>query len=353
MVNAYLLPIACLVLPAGTLGDRYGRKRVFTAGLAIFIVASALVGLSLNGQIAIAGRLLQGIGAAAILPTSLAILSEAYPNPKARAKAIGIWSGVSGLALIIGPALGGILVDTFGWRSIFFLNIPLGALTLWLTHKSVSTRRQHRFSRLSLKLLRQRSLITVVVTNALLFFTLVSLLFLFSLFLQQVQGYSAIETGLRFLPLNIAFILASLLSGHFAARIGKRSAITAGFVIAGVGVLTLTQIQPDILYRDLVWRLVTVGFGVGFTLSPLTAAGMDSAPPGQAGTVAALLNTSTRLGGALGVAMQGGIHIHTAAWMSAIALFTAASLSARYLPAVAKPPLATSPIKQTLTTKPP
>ena len=227
MVNAYLLPIACLVLPAGTLGDRYGRKRVFTAGLAIFIVASALVGLSLNGQIAIAGRLLQGIGAAAILPTSLAILSEAYPNPKARAKAIGIWSGVSGLALIIGPALGGILVDTFGWRSIFFLNIPLGALTLWLTHKSVSTRRQHRFSRLSLKLLRQRSLITVVVTNALLFFTLVSLLFLFSLFLQQVQGYSAIETGLRFLPLNIAFILASLLSGHLRAANGAGRALQA------------------------------------------------------------------------------------------------------------------------------
>ncbi|NJM95810.1 MAG: MFS transporter [Phormidesmis sp. RL_2_1] len=137
MVNAYLLPIACLVLPAGTLGDTYGRRRLFLMGLVGFVVASVLVGLSASGQIAIVGRLLQGICAAALLPTSLAILVDAFPNLQQRTKAIGIWSGVSGLALIVGPALGGLLIDTLGWRSIFFLNVPLGMMTFGLTCRAV------------------------------------------------------------------------------------------------------------------------------------------------------------------------------------------------------------------------
>lgn len=376
ILNAYLMPIACLVLPAGTLGDRYGRRSVFLSGLWVFIGASILVGLAFSSPMVIIGRLLQGIGAAALLPTSLAILSEAFPNPRERTKAIGIWSGVSGLALIVGPALGGILVDGFGWRSIFFLNVPLGVLTFWLTCRAlpippsqparsakarnkpidipgmlfsvvmiaafimlltggnhtqifswqtlllsgltlgsaiafITIEKHSAHPMLPLTLFRQPTFTTAIVTNALLFFMLVSLMFLFSLFLQQVQGYSAIATGLRFLPLNGAFILASILSGYCAARIGWRTATTAGFAVAALGVLSLSQIQPDTAYTAMLWKLIVVGFGVGFTLSPLTAAGMGSASPSAAGVTAALLNTSTRLGGALGIAIQGNVFTHS------------------------------------------
>ena len=372
ILNAYLLSIACLVLPAGSLGDVYGRRKVFLAGLSSFVMASMLVGIATSGQMAIVGRLLQGVGAAALLPSSLAILSDAYPNPKERTKAIGIWSGVAGLALIVGPALGGGLVDTLGWRSIFYLNIPLGVLTYWLTLQSVpltSMIRSYRRSSsgaglpqqldlpgmllsvvtlasfivllmgfdgvtvrsllllflsvgsaiafiiiesasarpiLPLKLFCNKSFSAAFATNALLMFMLVSLLFMFSLFLQQVQGYSATAAGLRFLPLIAAFILASILSGYASAVLGWRWSITAGFMIAGVAVLSLVSIQADTSYSTLLFRLILVGFGVGFTLSPLTAAGMSLSAK-FSGIAAALMNTSTRLGGALGIAIQGGV----------------------------------------------
>ncbi len=370
MLNGYLLPIACLVLPAGLLGDMYGRRQVFLLGLLVFVGASVWVGLAAGGQMAIAGRLLQGIGAAALLPTSLAILSDVFPNPKERTKAIGIWSGVSGLALIVGPALGGVLVDSLGWRSIFFLNVPLGVATFWLTCRAVPMSRKmgrrslqkrrldfpgmvlsvvtlatlvtmltgsegaslfsgrslilglltlssaaafifiesrSAYPMLPLRLFSQPTFASAIVVNALLFFMLVSLLFLFSLFLQQVQGYSAVATGIRFLPLNGAFILASIVSGYASARLGWRKAITAGFLLAAVGVLSLWQVQANTPYIAMLWQLMLVGFGVGFTLSPLTAAGMGSAPAAQSGVAAALLNTSTRLGGALGIAVQGSV----------------------------------------------
>ena len=365
ILNAYLLPIACLVLPIGSLGDVYGRKRVFLAGLFLFVLSSILIGLATTVQFVIAGRLLQGIGAAALLPSSLAILSDAYPNSSERAKAIGIWSGVSGLALIVGPTLGGFLIDAFGWRSIFFLNVPFGVFTFWLTCHAVSIAYSQKHRRLlqldwlgmglsitaiasfiawlmsadgavgrspilgsvsvlgaiaflfvesrmscpmlPLRVFRHSAFSTVFVTNAMLLFVLVSMMFLFSLFLQQVQGYSASAAGIRFLPLNAAFIFGSIVSGYFLARFSERFVIAAGFAIASVAVFSLGQVEYTTAYGDMLPSLVLVGFGVGFTLSPLTAAGMESLTATQSGLAAALLNTSTRLGGALGIAVQGDI----------------------------------------------
>ena len=369
VLNAYFLPIACLVMSAGMLADVYGRRRIFLAGLVVFILGSVLAGLAANGQILIAARLLQGVGAAALLPGSLAILSDAYPNQKERTKAIGVWSGVSGLALIVGPVLGGVLVDTLGWRSIFFLNVPLGMVTLWLTVRAVPTRelQQHQISPeqldwpgmllsavalasfitflmggtvsglsgwmlglvslgsmitffkvesvsawplLPLRLFSQPAIATAFIANALLFFMLISLMFLFSLFLQQIQGYSANDAGLRFLPLNATFIFASIVSGYFLARLGWRHTITAGFLLAGVAIISFSQVQAETPFSHLVFQLVLVGFGAGFTLSPLTAFGMSSLPIHQSGLAAALMNTSTRVGGALGIAVQGALFTH-------------------------------------------
>ncbi|NJM95811.1 MAG: MFS transporter [Phormidesmis sp. RL_2_1] len=135
-------------------------------------------------------------------------------------------------------------------------------------------------------------------------------MFLFSLFLQQVQGYSAVATGLRFLPLNGSFIFASIISGYCSARLGWRCTITVGFTIAAIAVLSLSQVQADTPFEAMVGQLMLVGFGVGLSLSPLTAAAMGTASDDQSGIAAALTNTSTRLGGALGIAVQGGIFTH-------------------------------------------
>lgn len=357
ILNAYILPIACLVLPSGRLGDIYGRKRVFLVGLILFTVASLLSGLAINLPMLIGGRILQGIGAAALIPGSLAIVAEMFPEPKEQAKAIGFWTAVSGLALLAGPVLGGVLVDTLGWQSVFLLNLPLGMVTFGLTLRFVRLSTQPTRQRLDLlgmalsivllaslasalteggeqsvwlmaiaglslvaflgvesrvrhpmlplNLFRDVTFSVVSIVNTLLFFTLVSSLFIFSLFLQQVQGYSASEAGMRFLPLNAAFVLASLLSGWLAARLGLRFTIAAGLILAGAATLSFVHIRPDAEYSQIAWKLMLSGFGGGLTLSPLASAAMAVTPASQAGITAAILNTTTRLGGVLGIALQG------------------------------------------------
>ena len=358
ILNAYTLPAASLMLMSGTLGDIYGRKRVFLSGLIVFTIASLVCGLAPNLEVLIAGRTLQGIGAAPLVTGSLSILTDAFPKPEERAKAIGIWSGVSGLALVAGPALGGLLVDTLGWQSVFFLNVPLGFIAFGATSRVVRESKNPKKQRLDmpgfvlsvvlltsltcgvtqgnagvwllpiaglsllaflvveshsshpmlpLHLFKNSTFTVVNIVSILVFFTLVSLLFIFSLFLQQVQGYSAVAAGLRFLPLNGAFIIASLVSGWFAVRLGWRFTIATGLVLASVATFSFVQLSADTEYGAIWWKLVLSGFGGGLTLSPLTAAAMNSAPPTQAGIASAVINTSYRLGGILGIALQGTI----------------------------------------------
>jgi EmrB/QacA subfamily drug resistance transporter len=365
VLNAYTLPLASLVLPSGAVGDVYGRKRVFLTGLVLFIVASLICGFAPNLSILITGRILQGIGAAALIPGSLVLLVDAFPDLNDRTKAIGVWCAVSGLALIAGPALGGLLIDTLGWQSIFFLNLPLGVITFWLTLQFVQELQQSHQRRLDLPgiilsilflatityalteehrgawasplfvgflivagvslaafimietrnpdpmlplhLFKIPTFTVVTVVQVLVFFTIVSLLFIFSLFLQQVQGYSATEAGLRFLPLNGAFIAASFISGWLAARLGWRVTIATGLIGAGIATLSFIQINPDTEYSAIWGKLLLSGFGGGLTLSPLAAAAMSSVSPAQSGVAAALLNTSTRLGSILGITIQGNI----------------------------------------------
>ncbi|MEM8805646.1 MAG: MFS transporter [Cyanobacteria bacterium P01_G01_bin.38] len=357
ILNAYILPIACLVLPSGTLGDIYGRRRVFLVGLILFTLASLLSGVAINLPMLIGGRILQGIGAAALIPGSLAIVAEMFPEPKEQAKAIGFWTAVSGLALLAGPVLGGFLVDTLGWQSVFLLNLPLGMITFGLTLRFVRLSTQPTHQRLDLlgmalsvvllaslasalteggqqslwllaiaglslvaflavesrvrhpmvplNLFKDATFSVVSIVNTLLFFTLVSSLFIFSLFLQQIQGFSASEAGMRFLPLNATFVLASLLSGWLAARLGLRFTIAAGLILAGAATLSFVHIRPDTEYSQIAWKLMLSGFGGGLTLSPLASAAMTVTSASKAGLTAAILNTTTRLGGVLGIALQG------------------------------------------------
>lgn len=365
IINAYILTAASLALTSGTLGDIYGRKRVFLAGVSIFTIASIICGLATNLGILIAGRIVQGIGAAALIPTSLSIITDTFPKPKEQTQAIAIWSAVSGLALVGGPVIGGVLVDVYGWQSTFFMNVPFGVLAFAITSgcvKEVKNKRKQSIdlpglvlsivflasltyalteanrgvwhsplilwsltiagvsflaflvveSRsshpiLPLKLFKNPTFTVVNVVQVLVLFTFVSLLFIFSLFLQQVQGYSAVAAGMRFLPLNGAFVIALLVSGWLAARLGWRFTIATGLIVAGVTTLSFTQIDADTEYGAILWKLVFSGFGAGLALAPLSAAAMSSAPPSKTGIASAVLNTSTRLGGVLGIAIQGTI----------------------------------------------
>jgi EmrB/QacA subfamily drug resistance transporter len=365
ILNAYTIPLACLVLPTGMLGDTYGRKRVFLAGLAVFLMASVTCNLAPNLTVLIVGRAIQGIGAAAVIPGSLSILTDTFPEPKEKTKAIALWSAVSGLALIAGPAVGGLLVDTLGWRSIFLLNLPLGSIAFWMAsflpggvrqpikqnvdvpgivfsilflaslatsltqndagmeHSPfvillpavaalslisfllVESRSSHPM--LPLPLFENPTIAVVSVVNILVYFAIASLLFIFSLFLQQVQGDSAAEAGMRFLPMNGAYVIGALVSGWFAARLGWRFAIAVGLMLHSTAVFSFITIGVNSEYGDVLWKFMLVGFGPGLALSPLTAAMMGSAPSTKAGIAAAILNITGRLGGVLGIALQGKV----------------------------------------------
>ncbi|MDJ0674892.1 MAG: MFS transporter [Calothrix sp. MO_167.B42] len=368
ILNAYTLPAASLVLTSGTLGDIYGRKRVFLIGVLIFIIASTTCGFAPNLPILIAGRIIQGIGAAALVPNSLAIVNDTFPEPKEKTQAIAIWSAVSGIALISGPVIGGILVDVFGWQSTFFMNVPFGLMAWVITSsyvKEVRNVRQQTIDipglllsivflgsltyalieanagvwrsplilllltvvglsfwgfllveshsshpMLPLKLFKNTTFAVVNLVQVLVLFTFFSLLFLFSLFLQQVQGYSAVAAGMRFLPLNMSFVIGLLVSGWFSTRFGWRLTIMLGLIIAGVTTLLFIGISADTEYGTILWKLVLAGFGGGLTLTPIAAAAMSSAPPTQGGIASAILNASNRLGGILGIALQGTILTH-------------------------------------------
>lgn len=360
ILNAYTLAAASLMLPSGTLGDICGRKRIFLSGLVIFTFSSVICGCAPTLSVLIAGRLLQGIGAAALIPTSLAILTHAFPDPTEKTKAIGVWSAVSGIALVVGPVFGGVLVDTLGWQSVFFLNLPLGATAFWLSYRFVGKDRNQSQQRIDLPgivlsisvlatltyiltegnmgagqliglfavaifsllafflvesrsrspmfplpLLQKPAFAAVNLANILVWFTFFGLIFIFSLFLQQVQGYSATAAGMRFLPMNAAFVSALLISGWLADRLGGRLVIAVGLVLASVATFSFIHIDANTDYGAMWMGLVLAGFGGGMTLAPLATIALSAVLPTQAGIASALLNVTTRLGGVLGIAIQG------------------------------------------------
>lgn len=364
ILNAYLLPVASLLLVTGKLGDRYGRKRIFLAGILLFSIATVVCGLAPNLAVLIVGRGLQGIGAAAVIPLSLTIVTATFSDHQARAKAIGIWSAVSAIALVAGPGLGGFLVDGLGWRSIFFITLPLGLVTFamtarafkeqlrekaavsWvglglsvvaiaslvyvLTQGSIAAWQSTRtlglltitglsftaFWQVNARsntpvipptLLRNRKFLTLCFVQTLVFFTSGGLFFILSLFLQQVQGYSAAATGLCFIPMNIAIVSASFASGWIAAKLGWRFPILSGLTIASIALFSLTRISINTPYLTTLSTLIFSGFGGGLTIAPLAAAAMNSVRPVEEGIASAVSSISIQFGGILGIGLQGAL----------------------------------------------
>jgi EmrB/QacA subfamily drug resistance transporter len=362
IVDGYVLAFASLLLTGGIVGDRFGRKRMFLAGLATFTLASLASGLAASTAQLVAFRALQGVGAAMLMPGTLSIITVTFPLAE-RARAIGLWAGVSGIALAVGPTLGGWMIERFGWESIFFLNVPIGAAGLVVGSRVIRESRAPEGKRLDLLGLGLGTAALFSVTYALIesnqlgwghpgiagslaaaaafgaaflgwerrsdhpmlplgFFRIpafsagnavafaVSLgmfgvFFFASLYMQIVRGYSALEAGIRFLPLTAMIVLVAPQAGRFASRRGSRLPMTFGLTLAGAGLLLLGRAGVSTPYPALVPVFVMLGVGMASTMTPMTAAVMNAVGPARAGLGSAMTNTSREVGGVFGIALLG------------------------------------------------
>ena len=365
IVDGYVLAFASLLLTGGILGDRYGRKKTFMSGLAVFTLASLACGLSQSTGQLVGFRAIQGIGAALLMPGTLSIITVTFPAHE-RARAIGLWAGMSGLALALGPTLGGLMVEHIGWESVFFLNVPIGVIAFLTALTTVRESVSEIERRLDIPGLilgtgalfsvtyalieaNQRGWSDSLIVAALVGFVLLAAAFLlwemrnqhpmmplrffripafsagntvafsvslgmfamfffFSLYLQLIRGYSPFEAGYRFLPMTLAIIVTAPNAGRFAQKHGSRIPMTYGLALAGLGTLLLgVTMQVDTSYWYIMPIFVVMGHGLGATMAPMTAAVMNAVGPQRAGLGSAMTNTSREVGGVLGIAVLGTI----------------------------------------------
>ena len=363
-VNAYVVPFAALILLGGKLGDRFGRRRLFVAGLAIFTAASAGCALSSSAGMLVAFRATQGVGAALMNPLSLSILVATFP-PKRLPVAIGVWAGISGLGLAIGPLLGGLLVENADWSAVFWINVPIGVLAIGVTlfgvlesrdvtatsldlggtalvtaalfslvwgliksdtHGFGSTyvigfliaalilavvfvvhERRARDPMLPLEFFARRAFTVSDVVMLLVGFAMFGAIYWGALFLQNIQGYSALQAGARTLPWTMMILFVSPIAGRLNARVGARYLAAAGMALLSVGMLGLTQLQADSPYSH-IWPFFTLaGIGTALAMPTLSATAMGAIPAEKAGVASGVLNTARQVGGALGIAVLAAV----------------------------------------------
>jgi len=365
IVDGYVLAFASLLLTGGILGDKYGRKRLFLIGLGTFTTFSLACGLSQTTGQLVVFRFLQGIGGAMLMPGTLSIITVTFP-PHERAKAIGLWAGMSGLALALGPTLGGYLVEHVGWQSVFFINVPIGITALVVAGRTVreSTSEQARYLDIPGLLLGTAalfcatyglieanqlgwgdplivgSLVSAAVLlvvflgwerrnehammpleyfripafsagNAVAFSVSLGMFatfFFLSLYMQEIRGFTPFGAGVRFLPMTIMIVITAPLAGRYAQQHGSRTPMTYGLLLAGGGLLALgLTLQTGTSYLFMLPIFVLMGHGMGATMAPMTAAVMNAVGPQRAGLGSAMTNTSREVGGVLGIALLGTI----------------------------------------------
>lgn len=363
LVNAYTLVFASLLLSAGALGDRLGTRKIFVSGLLIFGSASFFCCLAPSLPLLIAARALQGFGAALLSPGSLSLIMHMYPDPAERARAVGIWVGVSGIGFAGGPLAGGFLVESLGWRSIFWPNVPMSLLAAFLTLYAVTgpqpCSRRIDFIGQLLAILTLCAL-TVALTESgsygwthplmlalyclfgilivlfILFerstpgpmlplalfavpsfsvailigffynFGLYGMIFVFTLFIQNILNYPVARAGIAFLPLTLVGALtAPLLSGRLTSHSGPRLPLLLGLISCGLGALLLMLVSPTTPYALIVSGFILLGFGTGMTSPAMTAAVLSSVAPEWSGIASAMLSAARQTGGVLGVALLG------------------------------------------------
>jgi len=362
VMNGYTLTLAAFLLLGGSLGDRFGRRKVYLTGIVWFAVASAACGFAPGVVFLIVTRVLQGVGAALLTPGSLAILEASF-RPADRARAIGAWSGLSGVAVAAGPLVGGYLITAASWRWIFFINVPIAAavVALGLRHVPESRDpnvtgaidyagalaavvfltgitfafieaptlgwsspavlamtaagvvglaaflvREHTAAApmLPLSVFTSRQFAATNAVTFLVYAALTGATFLLPVTLQVVWGYTPLASGLALLPLTIIMLALSARSGQLATRIGPRLQMSVGPVVVGVGLAMLTLVTSGPSYlRYVLPAIVVFGLGLAITVAPLTATAMSSAPAELSGIASAVNNDVARFGGLLAVAV--------------------------------------------------
>jgi EmrB/QacA subfamily drug resistance transporter len=364
-INAYSLSFAVLLVTGGRLGDIFGRRKVFLIGVVVFAAASATIGFAPTEGWLVASRALQGCGAALMMPGTLSIITNTFP-PAERGKAIGTWAGVSAIALALGPLLGGWLTEDVSWRAIFFINIPVAviavAVTLFAAHESrdeTATRevdvpgiatltvgltalvlalveanawgwgsvriiglfavalvglsafavieRRSRAPIVDFGFFQSRSFVGANVVAFAISFGMFAVFFFLALYMQNVLGYSPLETGVRFLPSTVVIMVAGPLSGRLADRVGPRTPLVIGLLLVTVSLAWQSRIQVDTSFGFLVVPFILLGLGMGFTMSPMSTAAMNAVDRTKAGVASGTLSMTRMVGGTFGVAALGAL----------------------------------------------
>jgi len=365
VVSSYILVFAGLLLAGGRLADVFGRKKLFLIGLGIFTVASLAAGLAGNATALVISRSVQGLGAALVTPTTLAIISATFTNARQRATAVGIWSGVGALALAVGPLLGGVLSQHASWEWIFILNVPIGALTFVLGVRVITESRRDSGPRrlevpglgtsalallaLTYGLIEGQSrgwtsplivacfVVAVVLGAAFLWierrnaqpmiamslfservfsgglialmmwgFGLFGIYFFTSLYLQNVLGFSPTKAGLAFLPMALLMAAGAVASEQLSRRLGAHRVVAFAMLLMAGGIAWVSLLSADTSFLGLMPSFAVIGIGGGLTV-PLTASVLDAMPREEAGVASGIFNASREISGLLGVTVIGAI----------------------------------------------
>ena len=364
VVSGYILTFAGLLLAGGRLADAFGRRRLFVIGLAVFTASSLFAGLASGAAGLIAARALQGIGAAAVTPTTLAIISATFTDPRERNAAVGIWGGVGALALAVGPVLGGFLTQHVSWEWIFWINVPFGIATIALGAWAIRESREDVARRLDLpglvlsttslfaltwalieghdrgwtsggilggfavaavtaiafvtverriaepmvdvSLFARREFTGGIVALMLWAFGLFGIYFFTSLYLQGVLGFSPTKAGAAFVPMAVLMAVSAIVSDRVAARFGAYRSTAVGMVAMGLGIASTALLGKDATFLSLMPSFAVIGIGGGLTI-PLTATVLGVMPTSQAGVASAVFNASREVAGLLGITVIGAV----------------------------------------------
>ncbi|MGV0716130.1 DHA2 family efflux MFS transporter permease subunit [Mycolicibacterium sp. XJ662] len=365
VIDIYTLVLASLLLLAGAAADRFGRRRTFQLGLTIFATASLLCSIAPNMETLIAARLLQAIGGSMLNPVAMSIITQVFTGRVERARAIGIWGGVVGISMALGPIVGGALIEYVSWRSVFWINLPICALAIALTalfvpESKAATRRafdpigqglgmaflfgvvyvliegpimgwtdprtiailvlaasalvlfvvhesRHRDPFIDLRFFRSIPLASATVIAVCSFAAWGAFLFMMSIYLQDERGFSAMDTGLTYLPIAVGALVFSPLSGRWVGRFGSRPSL----LVSGGLITVATLMLAGLSATTPVWQLLIVFtvFGIGFSMvnAPITNAAVSGMPIDRAGAASAIATTSRQVGVSIGVALCGSV----------------------------------------------
>jgi EmrB/QacA subfamily drug resistance transporter len=365
VVIAYALTFASLLITGGKLADLYGRRRIFVVGLAVFTLSSLACGLAPSAAFLIGARAVQGVGAALMNPATLSIIVATFP-PRQRGQAIGIWAGVSALALAIGPLGGGLIVQNLNWNWIFFVNVPVGVLGIAVSQFAIRESRdtsheqsidvpglltsagflfslsyalvegnshgwsspeilglfataavllvafivlekRQRLAMLDLSLFKIGAFTGANVVAMLVSLSMFGVFFFVSLYIQNILGYSATQAGAAFLPMVSLIILIAPLSGRLSDRMGSRWLMGGGMTLVGLSLLLYERVTVHSDFWTLLPSMILGGVGMAMTMSPMTSAAMGAVPVDKAGVGSGVLNSFRQVGGSLGIAVMGAI----------------------------------------------